>query len=131
MLSPMATAEEVRGVLSLLMSRQRSLWVMSFAWEEGGAEGEEVAAGGPVCGTFVTGGKVGFLAFLPATCDQRGTAGGRVGFGARMCGAAGAGTASAGEVGLGVGVVVGVGVGDSWCRERIRGSSLLRPWCMW
>ena len=31
MLSRMATVEEVRGVPSLLMRRQRSLWVISFA----------------------------------------------------------------------------------------------------
>ena len=124
MLSRMATVEEVRGVPSLLMRRRRSLWAISFAWEGGGAGGEEVAVGGAVCGAFAGGGGAGFLAFLPATCDQRGTAGGRVGLGARMCGAAGAGPASAGEAGL------GVGVGDSWCRERIRVSSLLRPWCV-
>ena len=108
MLSRMATVEEVRGVPSLLMRRRRSLWVISFAWEGGGAGGAEVALGGAVCGPFVGGGGAGFLAFLPATCDQRGTAGGQVGFGARMCGAAGAGPASAGEVGL------EVGMGDSW-----------------
>ena len=121
MLSRMATVEEVRGVPSLLMRRRRSLWVISFAWEGGGAGGEEVAVGGAVCRAFAGGGGVGFLAFLPATCDQRGTAGGKVGLGARTCGAAGAGLASAGEAGL------VVGVGDSWCKERIRGSSLLRP----
>ena len=124
MLSHMATVEEVRGVPSLLMRRRHSLWVISFAWEAVGAGGEEVAAGGAVCGAFAGGGGAGFLTFLPATCDQRGTAGGRVGFGARICGAPGAGPACAGEVGL------GVGVGDSWCRERIRVSSLLRPWCV-
>ena len=124
MLSCMAMVEEVRGVPSLLMRRRRSLWVISVTWEEGGAGGEEVAAGGAVCGAFTGGGGAGFLAFLPATCDQRGTPGGRVGFGARMCGAAGAGPASAGEAGL------EVGVGDSLCREHIRVSSLLRPWCM-
>ena len=98
--------------------------IKSFAWEGGGAGGEEVAVGGAVCGTFAGGGGVGFLAFLPATCNQRGTAGGRVGLGARMCGAAGARPASAGEAGM------RVEVGDSWCRERIRVSSLLRPWCV-
>ena len=107
MLSSMATVEEVRGVLSLFLTRRRSLWVISFAWEAGRAGGEEVAAGGAVCGTFAGGGGAGFLAFLPATCDQRGKAGGWVGFGTRMCGAAGAGPATAGVVGL------GVGVGDS------------------
>ena len=70
-------------------------------------DGEEVAAGGALCGSFDGGGGAGFFAFLPATCDQRGTAGGRVGFGAWMFGAAGAGPPSAGEVGF------GVGVGDS------------------
>ena len=108
MLSLMATVEEVRGVPSLLMRRRRSLWVISFAWGGDKADGEEVAAGGALCGAFDGGGGAGFFAFLPATCDQRGTAGGRVGFGARMCGAAGAGPPSAGEVGF------GVGVGDSW-----------------
>ena len=107
MLSRMATVEEVRGVPSLLMRRWRFLWVISFAWGGGRAGGAEVVLGGAVCGTFVGRGGAGFLAFLPATCDQRGTAGGGVGFGARMCGAAEAGPASAGEVGL------GVGVGDS------------------
>ena len=99
----MATVEVARGVPSLLMRRRRSLWVISLAWEVGGAEGEEVAAGGAVCGAFVGGGGAGFFAFLPATCDQRGTTGGRVGLGASMCGAAGAGPLSADEVGLGVG----------------------------
>ena len=49
MLSLMATVEEVRGVPYLLMRRRHSLWVISFAWEEGRAEGEEVAVGGAVC----------------------------------------------------------------------------------
>ena len=108
MLSLMVTVEEVRGVPSLLMRRRRSLWVISFHWGGAGVDGEEVATGGALGGAFDGGGGVGFFAFLPATCDQRGTAGGRVGFGARMCGAAGAGPPSAGEVGF------GVGVGDSW-----------------
>ena len=68
------------------------------------ADGEEVAAGGALCGAFASGGGADFFAFLPPTCDQRGTTGGRVGFGAWMCGAAGAGPLSAGEVGFGVGV---------------------------
>ena len=107
MLSRMATVEEVRGVPSLLMRRRRSLWVISFTWVGDGVGGEEVAAGGTLCGAFDGGGGAGFFAFLPATCDQRGTTGGRVGFGAWMCGAAGAGPPSAGEVGF------GVGMGDS------------------
>ena len=107
MLSRMATVEEVRGVPSLLMRRRRSLWVISFAWNWGGAGGEEVATGGAVCGAFAGCGGAGFFAFFPATCDQRGTTGGRVGLGAWMCGAAGAGPLSADEVGF------GVGVGDS------------------
>ena len=107
MLSLMATVEELRGVPSLLMRRRRSLWVISFAWGGDGADEEEVAAGG-ACGASDGGGGAGFFAFLPATCDQRGTAVGRVGFGARMCGAAGAGPLSAGEEGF------GVGVGDFW-----------------
>ena len=122
MLSRMATVEEVRGVPSLLMRRRRSLWVISFAC--GRAGGEEVAKGGAACGAFAGCGGAGFFAFLPVTCDQRGTTGGRVGLGAWMCGAAGAGPLSAGEVGF------GVGVGHSWCKERIRVSSLLRPWCV-
>ena len=72
-----------------------------------GAGGEELAAGGALCGAFDGGGGAGFFVFLPATCDQRGTSGGRVGFGPCICGAAGAGPPSAGEVGI------GVGVGDS------------------
>ena len=107
MLSRMATVEEVRGLPSLLTRRRRSLWVISFAWDGGGAEGEQVAVCGAACGAFAGGGGAGFLAFLPETCDQRGTAGGRVGLGARMCGAATARPASAGVAGL------GVGVGDS------------------
>ena len=82
MLSHMATVEEVRGEPSLLMRRRRSLWVISFTWVAGGAGGEEVAAGGAVCGAFVGGDGAGFFAFLPATCDQKGTIGGRVGLGA-------------------------------------------------
>ena len=112
MLSRMATVEEERGVPSLLMRRRRSLLVISFAWDWGGAGGEEVATGGAVCGAFAACGGAGFFAFLPASCDQRGTTDGRVGWGAWMCGAAGAGPLSAGEVGF------GVGVGDSWCKER-------------
>ena len=108
MLSLMATVEEVRMVPPLLMRRQRSLCVISLAWGGDGADGEEVAVGGALCGAFDGGGGAGFFAFLPGTCDQRGTAGGRVGIGARMCGAAGAGPPSAGEVGF------EVGVGDSW-----------------
>ena len=108
MLSRMATVEEVRGVLSLLMSRQRSLWVISFAWVGGGAGGEEVAVGGAECGPFAGGGRAGFFAVLPTTCDQRGTTGGRVGLGAWICGAAGAGPLTVEEVGS------GVGEGDSW-----------------
>ena len=108
MLSLMAPVEEVRGVLSLLMRRGRSLWVISFAWVGDEVGGEEVAAGGARCGTLVGGGRTGFFAFLLATCDQRGTAGGRVGFGAWMFIAAGAGPPPASEVGL------GVGVGNSW-----------------
>ena len=104
MLSRMATVEEVSGVPSLLMRRRRSLWVISFAWGGDGAGGKEVAAGGALCGAFDGGGGADFCAFLPATCDQRGTTGGRVGFGAWMCGAAGAGPPSVGEVGFGVGV---------------------------
>ena len=107
MLSRMSTVKEVRGVPSLLMRRRRSLWVISLAWAGDGADGEEVAAGGALCGAFDGGGGAGFFAFLPATCDQRGTTGGRVGFGAWMFGAAGAGPPSAGEAGF------GVGVGDS------------------
>ena len=76
MLSQMATVEEVRGVPSLLMRRRRSLWVISFAWVGDGAGGKEVAAGGALCGPIDGGGEAGFFAFLPATCDQRGTAGG-------------------------------------------------------
>ena len=124
MLSRMVTVEEVRGVPSLLMRRRRSLWVISFPWDYGGAGVEDVATGGAVCGAFAGCGRVGFFAFLPATCDQRGTTGGRVGLGPWMCGAAGEGPLSAGEVGF------GVGVGDSWCKERLRVSSLLRPWCV-
>ena len=106
MLSLMASVEVVEGVPSLLMRRQCSLWVISFAWEVGGAGGEEVAAGGAVCGAFAGGGGEGFFAFFPTTCDQRGTTGGRVGLGAWMCGAARAlaGPLSAEEVGFGVGV---------------------------
>ena len=107
MLSRMATVDEVRRVPSLLIRSRRSLWVIFFAWAGGGADREEVAAGGALCGAFDDGGGAGFFAFLPATCDQRGTTGGRVGLGACMCGAAGAGPPSAGEVGF------GVGVGDS------------------
>ena len=107
MLSRMATVEEVRGVPSLLMRRRRSLWVISFTWLEEGADREEVATGGASCGAFAAGGGADFFAFLPATCDQRGTIGGRVGFVAWMCGAAGAGPPPVGEVGF------GVGVGDS------------------
>ena len=92
---------------SLLMRRRRSLWVISLAWAGAGADGEEVAAGGALCGTFDGGGGAGCFAFLPATCDHRGTTGGWVGFGAWMFGAAGAGPPSAGEAGF------GVGVGDS------------------
>ena len=90
MLSLMVTVEEVRRVPSLLMRRRRSLWVISFAWvgDEGG--GEEVAAGGALCGALAGGGGAGFFAFLPATCYQRETAGGRVGFGAWVFAAAGA-----------------------------------------
>ena len=69
MLSRMATVEEVRGVPSLLVRRRRSLWVISFAWLGDGADGEEVAAGGAVCGAFDGGGGADFFAFLPATCD--------------------------------------------------------------
>ena len=76
MLSRMATVEEVRGVPSLLIRRRRSLWVISFAWVGDGAGGEEVAAGGALCGAFDGGGGAGFFAFFPATCDQRGMAGG-------------------------------------------------------
>ena len=104
MLSRMATVEEVRVVPSLLIRRRRSLWVISFAWLGDGADGEEVAAGGTLCGAFAGGGGADFFAFLPATCDQRGTTGGRVGFGACMCCAARVGPISAGEVGFGVGV---------------------------
>ena len=107
MLSRMATVEEVRGVPSLLMRRRRSLWMICFAWAGDGAEGEEVAMGGALCGAFDGGGGAGFFAFLPATCDHRGTTGGRVGFGAWMFGAAGAGPPSVGGVGF------EVGVGDS------------------
>ena len=81
MLSRMATVEEVRGVPSLLMRRRHSLWEISFTWAADGADGEEVAAGGALCGAFDGGGGAGFFAFLPATCDHRGTKGGRVGFG--------------------------------------------------
>ena len=63
MLSRMATVEEVRGVLSLLIRRRRALLVIFFAWKEGGAGGEEVATGGAICGAFVGGGRAGFLAF--------------------------------------------------------------------
>ena len=107
MLSRMATVEEVRGVPSLPMRGRRSLWVIFFAWVGDGEGGEEAAAGCALCGAFDGGGGGGFFAFFPATCDQRGTAGGGVGFGACMGCAAGAGPPSAGEVGL------GVGVGDS------------------
>ena len=82
MLSRMATVEEARGVPSLLMRWRRSLWVISFAWAGDGVDGEEVAAGGALCGTFDGSGGAGFFAFLPATCDHRGTTGGRAGFGA-------------------------------------------------
>ena len=80
--------------------------MISFTWEVGGPRGEEVAAGGAVCGAFAGAGGAGFFAFFPTTCDQRGTTGGRVGLGAWMCGAAGAlaGPLSAEEVGFGVGV---------------------------
>ena len=125
MLSRMATVEEVRGVPSRLMRRQRSLWVISFSCVRDGAGGDEgVAAGSVLCGAFGTAGGVGLFAFLPTTCDQRGMAGGRVGLGAWMCDAAGGGPLTAGEVGF------GVGVGDSWCKEHIRVSSLLSPWCV-
>ena len=100
----MATVEEVRGVSFLPMRRRRSLCVISFSWAGDGAHEEEVAAGGAMCGAFDGGGGAGFFAFLTATCDQRGTTGGRVGFGAWMFGAAGAGPPSAGEVGFGLGV---------------------------
>ena len=110
MLSLMATVEEVRRVPSLLMRRRCFLWVISFAWVGDKAGGEEVATGGTWCGALAPagGGGTGFFAFLLATCDQRGTAGGRVSFGAWMFAATGAGPPPAGEVGL------GVGVGDSW-----------------
>ena len=52
MLSRITTVEEVRGVPSLLMRRRRSLWVISLAWAGDGADGEEVAAGGALCGAF-------------------------------------------------------------------------------
>ena len=83
-----------------------------------------MAAGGAVCGAFTGGGGAGFLTFLPATCDQRGTAGGRVGLGAWIYAAAGAGPLSAEEVGF------GVGEGDFWVRERTGVSSHCRPWCV-
>ena len=126
MLSLMVTVEVVIGVPSPLMRRRRSLWEISFAWEVRGAGGEEVAAGGAVCGAFAGGGRAGFFAFFPTTCDQRGTTGGRVGLGAWMCGAAGAlaGPLSVEEVGF------GVGVGDSWWREHTRVSSCCSPWCV-
>ena len=76
MLSRMATVEEVRGVPSLLMRRRHSLWVISLAWAGDGADGEDVAAGGALCGAFDGGGGAGFFAFLPANCDHRGTTGG-------------------------------------------------------
>ena len=67
-----------------------------------------MVAGGAWCGALAGGGGAGFFAFLPGTCDQRGTAGGRVGFGAWVFAAAGAGPPPASEVGF------GVEVGDSW-----------------
>ena len=107
MLSRMATVEDVRGVPSHLIRRLCSLWMISFAWKGGRAGGAEVAVGGELCGVFMGRGGAGFFAFLPTTCDQRGTTGGQVGLGAWMCGAAGAGPLSMNEVGF------GVGVGDS------------------
>ena len=69
MLSRMATVEVETGVPSLLMRRWRSLLVISFAWEVGGAGAEEVAVGCAVCGVFAGGGGAGFLSFFPTTCD--------------------------------------------------------------
>ena len=83
----MATVEEVRGEPSRLIRRRRSLWVSDFAW--GGEEAGGVVAGcGADCGVCAVGGGADFFAFLPATCDQSGRAGGWIGLGAWVCDAA-------------------------------------------
>ena len=55
------------------------------------------------CGSLTVVGGAGFFAFLPATCNQRGTTGGWIGLGAWVWGAAGT-VAACVAAGLGVGV---------------------------
>ena len=62
-----------------------------------------MAGCGAGCSTLAVDGVAGYFAFLPATCDQRGTAGGWMGLGAWVWGAAGT-VAACVAAGLGVGV---------------------------
>ena len=98
----MATVEEVRGEPSRLIRRRRSLWVSDLACRGAEARGL-VARFGADCGVFAVGGGTSFFAFLHATCNQSGRAGGWIGLGAWVCDAAGR-VAASGAAGLGVGV---------------------------